>query len=78
MSAAIFVGGLLKWGATLYYRRGATGDAAGEATVRANNDTMLVGASIFAAGAVISIAVLMVTELFRAIGIPYLFMAGGH
>ena len=77
-SAAIFAGGLIKWVATLGYTRGKTGEEADLAAANAGNDTMLAGASIFAAGAVLSIVLILVTVALSAMGLDWVHMAGGH
>ena len=68
-SAAIFVGGLLKWVVTLFYTMGKVGDDRTTAAHEAGNDTMLAGASVFAAGAVVSIAVILIKTVLDAVGL---------
>ncbi|MCA9541516.1 MAG: OPT/YSL family transporter [Myxococcales bacterium] len=62
MSAAIFVGGLIRWITVLIYR-GRDPQNAQAATVQAGEDTMLVGSSVFAASAVISVVVVLIAGL---------------
>jgi uncharacterized oligopeptide transporter (OPT) family protein len=62
-SAAIFAGGMLKLIATWWYTRGKQGEARVAAQTEAGNDTMLAGSSVFAAGAVVSILVVLVVKL---------------
>ncbi|MEX1024448.1 MAG: OPT/YSL family transporter [Planctomycetota bacterium] len=76
-SAAIFAGGLLKWIATLVYQGKRQGDARAEALERGNNDTMLTGASIFAAGAIVSIALVLLTVMLDALGLDVFHLATG-
>jgi len=77
--AAICAGGLIKWFVSQMYKRGKEAAAAIEAAKEANNDTMLIGASIFAASAVISILALGLTELLiKVFGVNFVFLAGGH
>lgn len=68
-SAAIFLGGVIKWVTTLVYRSGKTGTDLEDANQAATNDTMLAGASVFAAGAVVSIAVVLVKTVLDTMGI---------
>ena len=77
-SAAIFGGGLIKWLVTLGYTRGKTGDDKAHAATEAGNDTMLAGASVFAAGAVLSIVLILTTTLLAAFGWHPFYVAGGH
>jgi uncharacterized oligopeptide transporter (OPT) family protein len=78
VSMGIFLGGVLKWVVTLWYKRGKTGDEAKAAREDASNDTMLAGASVFAAGAVLSILLIVVVQLMKAGGIDWFRIAGGH
>ncbi|MEM9382877.1 MAG: OPT/YSL family transporter [Planctomycetota bacterium] len=75
-SAAIFGGGLLKWLVTLGYTAGKKDEERAAAADRAGNDTMLAGASVFAAGAVVSIALVLLTTLMGALGLEWFFLAG--
>ena len=75
-SAAILVGGLLKWIVTRAYTGGKTGEARLVAAKDAGNDTMLVGASIFAAAAVTSILLVLLTTAMGLFGLDWFFMAG--
>lgn len=77
-SAAICAGGLLKWVVTQVYTGAKKGDARAAATDAAGNDTMLAGASIFAASAVVSIALVLITTLMGALDLDWFFLAGGH
>ena len=77
-SMGIFLGGLLKWLVTLWYKRGKSGPEAKEARQHASNDTMLAGASIFAAAAVLSIVLIVVVQILSANGIDWFRIAGGH
>jgi uncharacterized oligopeptide transporter (OPT) family protein len=76
-SMGIFLGGVLKWVVTLWYKRGKSGDAAADAQQHAGNDTMLAGASVFAAGAVLSILLIVVVQIMVAYDID-LFRIAGH
>ncbi|GJM21297.1 MAG: hypothetical protein DHS20C15_12120 [Planctomycetota bacterium] len=64
-SAAIFGGGLIKVIVTWFYTRGKRDAELAEATEEAGNDTMLAGASVFAAGAVVSILWVVLSEAFK-------------
>lgn len=75
MSAAIFIGGLIKLAVTLVYRRGKSGDAAKVAAQEAGNDTMLVGSGTFAASAIVSVLVVLVTSLLASLGLGWFFLA---
>ena len=77
-SMGIFLGGVLKWLVTLWYKRGKTGPEAKEAQQHASNDTMLAGASVFAAGAVLSILLIVVVQIMKAGGLDWFRIAGGH
>ncbi len=77
-SMGIFLGGVLKWLVTLWYKRGKSGPAATEAKHHAGNDTMLAGASVFAAGAVLSILLIVVVQIMKLSGIDWFRIAGGH
>lgn len=76
-SAAIFAGGLLKWIVSLVYKSGKSGEDQAAAAEEAGNDTMLAGASIFAAGAVVSIVWVALSELFKVFDAEW-FSIGGH
>jgi uncharacterized oligopeptide transporter (OPT) family protein len=69
-AAAILIGGLMKWVVAMVYRQGKQGEMLDEAIQRAGNDTMLAGSSVFAAGAVVSIAILLVKTALDAAGYP--------
>ncbi|MGI9458189.1 MAG: OPT/YSL family transporter [Aeoliella sp.] len=74
-SAASFIGGLIKWAVELAYRWEKTGDKLTAARQEATNDTMLAGASVFAAGAVVSIAVVLLKTILDAIGVEWFNIA---
>ena len=74
-SFAIFLGGLLKWFATLYYRSGNSGAEIPAANEKASNETMLVGASIFAAGALLSIFLVLLKTLCDSFGLDLFTIA---
>ena len=74
-SAAIFVGGMLKWIVARTYTANKSGEAHQEAVTNAGNDTMLVGASIFAAAAVMSIVLVLVTTLLAVMKLDWFYMA---
>ena len=69
-SAAILMGGLIKWAVTLFYRWGKKDEALNQAVRQAGNDTMLAGSSVFAAGAVVSIVLLLLKTALDAVGYP--------
>lgn len=76
MSAAIFVGGMIKWGVNLTYgRRARTPEEKLEASTKAGNDTMLVGSSIFAASAILSVLLVLLTEILSRLGIGGVYLA---
>ncbi len=77
-SLAIFLGGLLKQIVTALYGRGSQGEARREAEQRAGDDTMVAGASVFAAGAVLSILLVVLDLIFEQAGVRPWFLAGGH
>ncbi len=74
-SAAIFAGGLLKWAAGLVYTSGIQGAARDEAAQEAGNDTMLAGASVFAAGALVSILLVVLTTVLGKLGLDWFHIA---
>ena len=77
--AAIFLGSLIK--AVIMYLAGKNekGEAKAKARNRANNDTLLIGAAVFAAAALTSIAAILVTKLLEVGGIELVYFAtGGH
>ena len=74
-AAAIFAGGLIKWVATLVATSGKQGAEREAAQERATNDTMLAGASIFAAGAILSILLVIATTVFDAFGLDLFHIA---
>lgn len=74
-SAAIFLGGMMKWIVELWYRRNKAGEALDTARHDAANDTMLAGASVFAAAAVVSIAVVLLKTLLDAVGVEWFEIA---
>ncbi len=67
-SAAIFLGGFLRWVVIARYTRGKRGEELADASESASNDTMLAGASVFAAGAVLSILLVLVVTAFDQFG----------
>jgi len=74
-SAGIFLGGVLKGVISLFYAQGLTGDDRASAREEAANDTMLAGASVFAAGAILSIAIIAVHEVLKKMGLQYFYIA---
>lgn len=76
MSAAIFLGSMMKWGVSVLYQRGKEAAARRVAVQEAGNDTMLVGSAIFAASAVISVLVVLLTELMAKLKLDWFFLAG--
>jgi uncharacterized oligopeptide transporter (OPT) family protein len=56
---AIFIGGLIKWVVLLRAGSGRTGEEKEASLRNAGDDTMIIGASIFAAGAVLSILLVL-------------------
>ncbi len=77
-SLAIFLGGLLKVLATAWYTRGTSTEQRPDARQRAGDDTMIAGASIFAAAAVISILLVGLDLAFDRFGVHPWFLADGH
>lgn len=75
---AIFLGGLLKMVATRLYVGSRTGAERDEAARSAGDDTMIAGASVFAAGAVLSIVLVVLDLVFEQVGRHPWFLAGGH
>jgi len=73
--SAIFVGGVIKWVVVIAYTWGKTGDDQGRAKDRAGDDTMLVGASIFAAAALVSVLLILILQVAQVLGIHGLHMA---
>ncbi|MFT4543087.1 MAG: putative oligopeptide transporter (OPT) family protein [Planctomycetota bacterium] len=63
-SAAIFVGGLIKSFVVGGYTNGKSGAEKAKAADDGGNDTMLAGASVFAAGAILSIVLVLLTTIF--------------
>jgi uncharacterized oligopeptide transporter (OPT) family protein len=72
---AIFAGGLLKSVIKLFYTFFKSGKELTEARYDASNDTMLAGASIFAAGAVVAIILILATPLLDALGLNWWYLA---
>ncbi len=68
-SAAIFAGGVIKVVASVLATRGKTGEERAAAEVASGNDTMLAGASVFAAAAVISVVLVLLKTALDAFGI---------
>jgi uncharacterized oligopeptide transporter (OPT) family protein len=58
-STAIFIGSLIKVGATLAYKKG-----------DAEKDTMLAGSALFTGGAIISVLLILLSALLEAFGLP--------
>ncbi|MCA9001186.1 MAG: OPT/YSL family transporter [Planctomycetes bacterium] len=77
-SAAIFFGGVIKSVVTQGYVGGKTGEDKAAAAAEAGNDTMLAGASIFAAGAVLSIVLILMTSVLKYFNAEFFYIAGGH
>jgi uncharacterized oligopeptide transporter (OPT) family protein len=77
--AAIFLGGLIKSVIMYVAGKDEEGEAKAKARNRANNDTLLIGAAVFAAAALTSIAAILVTKLLEVGGIELIYFAtGGH
>lgn len=74
-SAAIFLGGCIKWVATMFYTKDKSLEDRPIAAENAANDTMLVGSSVFAAGAVMSIALIVITIAMGWAGLDWFFLA---
>lgn len=80
-SSAIFLGGLLRVIVTRAYSKGThTPEEKSAATQNASTDTMLAGASIFAAAAIMNILLILAVVLMDKVGWEKFrfFMAGGH
>lgn len=75
IGAAIFVGGMLKWVVVKTYAARKTGEAKHQAVLAGNNDTMLVGASMFAAAALMSVLLILFSQLAAMLGIGGVYMA---
>lgn len=73
---AIFLGGIIKWLIIHFSQRGLEGDAKIQAKQKGANDTMLIGAGIFAAAALVSIILLVLTEGLKVAGIEWWYL--GH
>ena len=76
--AAIFLGGLIKWAVMFRATKDKSGKDKDEARENSNNDTLLIGAAIFAAAALVSIMAILVTKLLAVSGLGGLYFAGGH
>lgn len=76
MSMAIFAGGMIKFAVTEVYKYQRAAEERQTAITDAGNDTMLIGSSIFAASAVISVMIVLITEIMRKGEITWFFMAG--
>ncbi|MEZ6014513.1 MAG: OPT/YSL family transporter [Planctomycetota bacterium] len=74
---AIFLGGMLKQLALFFYTRGKSGAAREDAAQRGGDDTMVVGASVFAAGAVLSILLVLLDFVFTKAGVSPWSLATG-
>ena len=77
-SLGIFLGGMIKWGAV----KMATGrvkqkDKLPEVTARAKDDTMIAGASVFAASALVTVVLILGLLLLEQFGL-YPFYLAGH
>ena len=73
---AIFLGGVIKWLVMIVYQSGKKGHALNEASIKGSKDTMLVGAAIFAAAALVSVMLLVVTEGLKFVNIKWWYL--GH
>ena len=77
--AAIFVGGLVKWLIMSLASRDKTGAERDKAKNEANNDTLLIGAAIFAAAALMSVILIVLIKVLEVSGLDFLYLAtGGH
>ncbi len=74
-SAGIFVGGLIKGVATWFYTRGKSGGERADADHHASNDTMLAGASVFAAAAILSILLIVLVEALAFFDLDLFYIA---
>jgi uncharacterized oligopeptide transporter (OPT) family protein len=74
--AAIFLGGMIKAAVSYAYTKDKRGEVREEAAASAGNDTMMVGASIFAAAAVLSVVLIVITAVLEQLGLDWFFMAG--
>jgi uncharacterized oligopeptide transporter (OPT) family protein len=72
---AILAGGLIKSAVTMAYTGGKSGDERAAAQQEATNDTLLAGASVFAAGAVVAIVLILVTPALNALGLNWWYLA---
>jgi len=72
---AILAGGLIKWVVTIAYASGKSGEARDKAQDDAVNDTLLAGASVFAAGAIAAIVLIALTPALNAIGFDWWYLA---
>ncbi|QDV06141.1 OPT oligopeptide transporter protein [Planctomycetes bacterium Poly30] len=77
-SAAIFLGGMIKWVVMRVYTAGKNDEERASRREDGDNDTMLAGASVFAAAALVSIALVLLTTLFESMGVDLFYLAGGH
>jgi uncharacterized oligopeptide transporter (OPT) family protein len=68
VAMAMFLGGVIKAVALWVYARGKSGDELAEAKRRGGDDTMVVGASVFAAAAVLSIGLVVLDIVFGYVG----------
>jgi uncharacterized oligopeptide transporter (OPT) family protein len=75
---AIFIGGMIKWAVMQARMSGKEGEAKEEARDESNNDTLLIGAAVFAAAALISVFVVVTTKILEVTGLDLLYLAGGH
>jgi len=74
-SAAIFLGGMIKVLVVWLYTRGKRAEALTEARAEAGNDTMLAGASVFAAAAVLSILLVLVVTVLDQVDVELFHIA---
>lgn len=75
---AIFLGGMIKWVVMQGQMKGKTGKERESARTESNNDTLLIGAAVFAAAALVSVFVIIFTKLLEVGGLDFVFLAGGH
>lgn len=75
MTNAIFLGAIARWLAVFIAGRGKHGEARDAVTNRAGSDALLIGAAIFAAAALTSVALVLITEIFDVSGIDLFYIA---
>ncbi len=76
--AAIFAGGMIKWTIMHFASKDKKGKAKDKAKDSANNDTLLIGAAVFAAAALVSILAILVTKVLSVTGVGIIYFGGGH